>query len=167
MTINFSKFENINESAFLIKSFLDENLCDKIIKKTIIDLNKIKKFNKISNIKLEFYKEEVKKMVDSLLNNGIQSNGFTFVETPKGISWPEHTDSGNWNYANAKKLFGGIIYLNNFSGGDVYYPDTNTKYHPSKGDLIIHDVNTIHGVTLVESDFRYGIVFFIWKRVDK
>lgn len=49
------------------------------------------------------------------------------------------------------------IYLNDFDGGEINYPDIKYKYSPKKGDIIIHHSELLHEVLPVKSEKRYTI----------
>ena len=49
-----------------------------------------------------------------------------------------------------------IIYLNDdYEGGEICYPEYNIEYKPAAGDLVVHCVETPHGVNIVKSGIRY------------
>lgn len=40
-----------------------------------------------------------------------------------------------------------IIYINDdYTGGEIFYPEHDLVYKPKAGDIVIHDVNVVHGV---------------------
>jgi hypothetical protein len=62
-----------------------------------------------------------------------------------------------------------IIYLNNdFTGGEIVYPENITEYSPDKtvsykpkaGDLVYHDARIDHLVNIINSGTRYAITAF-------
>lgn len=58
--------------------------------------------------------------------------------------------------------FGVVIYLNdNFSGGDLNYPDYNFSVSPIARSLVIHPGNVEHEVSMLESGIRYSLTTFV------
>lgn len=53
-------------------------------------------------------------------------------------------------------VFGSVVYLNEFGGGEIYYPELNIEYKPNPGDLIIHSADILHGVKPVSRGYRYA-----------
>jgi hypothetical protein len=50
-----------------------------------------------------------------------------------------------------------IIYFNDdFIGGEISYPDQGIYHKPKAGELIMHDVRSVHGVKQVKSGIRYS-----------
>lgn len=64
-------------------------------------------------------------------------------------------------------LYGIVVYLNDFDGGEIYYPEQSIKYKPSKGDLVIHSAekHCTHGTHPVISGVRYTYTSSIAKEV--
>lgn len=73
-----------------------------------------------------------------------------------------HKDEG---YPKSKKriVFGIAIYLNdNFTGGELNYPDINLCLKPKKASMVIHNPSMNHEVLPVISGSRYSITTFIF-----
>lgn len=52
--------------------------------------------------------------------------------------------------------FGFIIYFNDdYTGGEICYPEFDFCYKPNAGDLVIHDIKSVHAVKKVKSGARY------------
>lgn len=49
------------------------------------------------------------------------------------------------------------IYLNNFTGGEINYPELGYTHTPSPGDIVIHSGNVLHEVFDVIENNRYTI----------
>jgi hypothetical protein len=48
-----------------------------------------------------------------------------------------------------------IVYINdNYEGGEIFYPEYDFVYKPKAGDLVVHDVNIVHGVSRITSGNR-------------
>jgi hypothetical protein len=60
-------------------------------------------------------------------------------------------------------MWGAIIYLNdNYSGGEIDYPDLNFMVKPKKGSMIVHSATFLHHVLPVIEGTRYMITTFIF-----
>jgi Rps23 Pro-64 3,4-dihydroxylase Tpa1-like proline 4-hydroxylase len=74
--------------------------------------------------------------------------------------WP-HEDGGDPNDPR-KIMFGIAIYLNdNFSGGELIYPDIGLSITPKAGSLVIHSAHLKHQVFPVVTGIRYSVTCFI------
>lgn len=50
-----------------------------------------------------------------------------------------------------------IIYFNDdYIGGEISYPDQGISHKPKAGELIMHDVRSVHAVKKVQSGIRYS-----------
>jgi hypothetical protein len=59
--------------------------------------------------------------------------------------------------------YGIIMYLNDdFTGGEIVYPDLNVEYMPKAGVLIAHRADELHGVNEITSGIRYSMTAFMW-----
>ncbi len=73
-----------------------------------------------------------------------------------------HKDGG---YPDSEKtiVFGVAIYLNDdFTGGEINYPDLNISIKPKQSSVVIHDAKLLHQVLPVQSGSRYSITTFIF-----
>lgn len=73
-----------------------------------------------------------------------------------------HVDGG---YPNSDKtiVFGVAIYLNDdFTGGEINYPNLNLSIKPKKASIVIHDASLLHKVLPVGVGNRYSITTFIF-----
>lgn len=73
-----------------------------------------------------------------------------------------HVDGG---YPNSKKtiVFGVAMYLNDdFTGGEINYPNLNLSVKPKKASIVIHDATLLHKVLPVKSGSRYSITTFVF-----
>lgn len=84
-----------------------------------------------------------------------------------GSSANPHSDNSDFDgnpsegFDNLKYV--GILYLNDdYSGGDLYFPEHNISIHPNAGSMYIFSggVENIHGVTEITAGTRYSIVSF-------
>jgi hypothetical protein len=59
--------------------------------------------------------------------------------------------------------YGYVMYMNDFEGGELYYPEVGVEYKPESGDLVIHSASKKyrHGVRTVTKGPRYAYTNFI------
>lgn len=70
-----------------------------------------------------------------------------------------HSDN---NYAESKIKYGIVIYFNdNYSGGEINYPELNITIKPKESSLIIHHSNVKHRVNVVNGNTRYFTTTFV------
>jgi hypothetical protein len=161
MSFNKNNFIPINENAFVLHNFLSEEEADLLFKKAF---NSSFTENDHPAQQIAYIPDKyVHEKISSILDNKIFCSNLGIFNTKPGMSWEEHTDLDYHTKPRYKKLYGGIIYLNDFLGGDLFYSESNTIYHPLKGDIVLHNANTKHGVSKLLSDYRYTINFYIWK----
>jgi hypothetical protein len=163
MSFDKRQFIEINPDAFVYKNFIDAEYADILKNDAYSNTFTIRDIHPIHEIH-GYPDGQVHQKISRLMDKSTFCSNLSFVNTPEGLSWAEHTDLEAYDNLKRKKIFGGIIYLENFEGGEVYYPETNTEYHPSKGDMIIHSSKVIHGVREVKSKSRYTINFHLWGR---
>jgi predicted 2-oxoglutarate/Fe(II)-dependent dioxygenase YbiX len=73
-----------------------------------------------------------------------------------------HKDGG---YPDSEQtiVFGVAIYLNDdFTGGEINYPDLNISVKPKRSSVVIHDAKLLHQVLPVKSGNRYSITTFVF-----
>ena len=166
MSFNKDGFTKINEEAFVYKGFIDEDHADKLknmAQKSPFKVREIHPIHEIGPVEDKHINEKI----SGILNPGNHCPGLSLVNTPRGLSWADHTDlDGYDNSVEGNKIFGGIIYLEDFDGGEICYKDYNTEYHPEKGDMVLHSSSVVHSVNEVKSDSRYTINFHIWSSDD-
>lgn len=56
-----------------------------------------------------------------------------------------------------------VVYLSDFEGGEIYYPDFDYKFAPEKGDMVIHSGKIVHEVLPVKNNNRYTITGWLLK----
>jgi hypothetical protein len=77
-------------------------------------------------------------------------------------SMPTHKDGGDPNDPRYI-VFGIAIYLNDdFSGGELRYPDLDLVVTPKQRSMVVHDATLRHRVLPVKSGNRYSITTFIF-----
>jgi predicted 2-oxoglutarate/Fe(II)-dependent dioxygenase YbiX len=81
--------------------------------------------------------------------------------TNSEFMWP-HTDGGNPDDPR-KIIFGVAIYLNDdFTGGELIYPDLGLSITPIAGSMVVHDASLKHQVFPVLEGERYSITTFVF-----
>jgi hypothetical protein len=83
--------------------------------------------------------------------------------TSVGQSLAVHDDIGPPEL-NSSVAYGLVIYLNDdFTGGELYYPNLGLEISPKRGMLVAHSSGEkyAHGVKEVTSGIRYGLTMFI------
>lgn len=183
----FSNFEEIGDEIYVYKNFLSEEECSLIVNsldnfsKEDWEINRFNDLPTIQNVKeLNLVYEKLNSILpDHLFLAGKQLTAFIMQ---KYKTWPEHYDSdylqstkkSMLSYKEGMKyveknycVYGSIVYLNDFEGGEIYYPNQNIEYHPNKGDLVIHssEAKCLHGVKMVKSSKRYTYANLIYTKV--
>jgi hypothetical protein len=167
MHFNRENFLNISDYSFVHHNFINDSMCDKISKEMLRFSENPKNINLVNEIKVlkNMDNKKIKKQISNILDSNLYCSMFDFVNTPKGISWGEHTDLDDpYAQIDEEKLYNGIVYFNDFIGGDIYYPEYNAFHHPKKGDLVIHESRLVHGVTETKSDARLSMSFVILRK---
>lgn len=155
-----NNFKKIHDKAFVYNHFLNDNFCNELVEKMLSGQYKI-----YHNNGLRFYDtpvdEEVKNMITKISSPWIANAGFSFMQIEENSWLGDHRDGDykipGWH------LWGGVLYLTDFEGGDVVYPDQDVRFHGKKGDLLFHTGDTPHYVDYVKSKNRYIITFYLWK----
>lgn len=64
-------------------------------------------------------------------------------------------------------LYGMVVYLNDFKGGELYYNNQDITYKPEKGDLVVHssEEHCSHQVLTVKSEIRYIHPNFLYQNI--
>lgn len=101
------------------------------------------------------------------LQDASASNGFVQMNNIHrflpGDSMMEHSDRGPKENGNNNISHGFVVYLNDeYSGGEIYYPNLGIEVKPTAGTLVIHpsDVRHTHGVRPVTLGERYTLTMF-------
>lgn len=59
--------------------------------------------------------------------------------------------------------YGIVMYLNDdFTGGELVYPELDLEYSPKRGSLVIHRAGELHGVKKIHDGMRYSMTAFMW-----
>ena len=155
------------EGVYEIKGFLDKELKDALLLNAVqnLDWNTIQPGNTVKDMgdKLYFKMEPVYKNIETLFTN-IESIVYARdlrKLTNSEFMWP-HTDGGSPDDPR-KIVFGIAIYLNDdFTGGELIYPDLGLSVTPKAGSMVIHDAHLKHQVFPVVEGERYSITTFVF-----
>lgn len=183
----FSDFEEIGDEIYVYKNFLSEEECSLIVNsldnfpKEDWEINEFNNLPTIQNFKeLNLVYDKLNNILPEHLY--LAGQQLTAVIMEKFKTWPEHYDSdylqgikkamssykeGMEYIEKSYCVYGSIVYLNDFNGGEIYYPNQNIEYKPNKGDLVIHssEIKCLHGVKMVRSSKRYTYANLIYTKV--
>lgn len=138
-------------------------------------------FNKatLRTLSANFMRKILKKIQDEVVPYGLFLEDTPSVNQIKlGLGMEEHSDdcphckkiknpSMEISDHEAKRcvLYGIVVYLSEFTGGEIYYPNQEVIFAPEPGDMIIHatSVECKHGVKPVLSGNRFVVSPYIVK----
>ena len=180
MKINSQKYFNLDKHIYVIENFLEQSMLDELIEQTTSELD----WNLLEG---PFVSNRVCLVKNTEISNLIQNSvsdlfwgqydvydGDTIVRQSPGDQMHVHCDnpwldnvlSESSVPENAFNIWGSVLYLNEFEGGEIYYPRLNIQYKPKPGDLIIHPTISLyeHGTKpVLGSNKRY--IMPIWLRL--
>jgi hypothetical protein len=128
----------------------------------ILLLDKCSKFDKDKNKITNNIFDRIKKEIKDLLNKDIYEYvGFKGIyRSIPGQEMKTHSDQG----LGVKFKYGIVLYLNdNYSGGEIYYPNVDVKIKPEACSLVLHPAHEAyrHGVKQVSLGTRYSMTVFV------
>lgn len=174
--LNIKNSIKIEENIYLLKNFLD----DKTLNKLMDMAENVKQWDPNLEQTNHFWRYKTTSITDEsitnymnerqilMLNNKYKMNGNYKIlrqrvnaenlnvhcDNPAIDDKSMHDDGTRW---------GLVTYLNNFNGGEIFYPELDIEYKPEPGDLIIHPASMKykHGTkTVLEGPDRYIITSF-------
>jgi hypothetical protein len=170
-------FKKIGEDIYVYHNFISDDLCNlicndiELIKDEDWDIFYSQRY--VSKVGGSKHLKSLRDKVASILDDGLHvGEGLSVQKVYKDGYFHPHTDDADFreiiyaakSYVAGQEFdlvrsnaFGFIVYLNNFDGGEIEYPNQAIKYKPLKGDLLIHGAhnNCLHQVNKVLSDVRY------------
>jgi hypothetical protein len=173
--VDLSKAEKLHDMVYVFHNvFSDEQCEDTMAKSKYSDQHnsyKIPKVNTFVKILTEAVNMEDEKVIlNEILKPGpdVLYSDLCITNVQKTKCWGPHEDSMKSRDFNkdGRLFYAGVLYLNDFEGGEIVYPDIDVKYKGKKGDLIIHDANVWHFVNRVQTADRYAMTFYVWKKHD-
>jgi hypothetical protein len=167
------------DSIKIIKNFVDKNelkllkgLCDSLYKDIGFNQTQAKE----ANLLILKYKEKIKNAAENVFNFKLEHDDLANEMNMKSnylngrkpnFATDVHTDTLTDIENNIKYAWSGhisnLLYLNdNYSGGELYFPQHKMKIKPEPGMLVSFPGNWFnrHGI-LPASDFRYAINIFL------
>ena len=184
-----NNFKKIGEDIYVYKNFLTKNECDELVllaesfvEKDWVPANKENdSWHEYSPYidNLDFIKERLEKSISEDLK---VNPAASIIRMKPGWSWGEHSDNHqyldilerakllkeNEPYKIEKNsIYGVVLYLNSFKGGQIYYANQNIEYAPEPGDLVVQSAleHCRHGVKKVESKIRYSFSLNIYQDI--
>ena len=166
--INFSKFEKINDEAYVWRSFLEENICNDAFQESFALSQNENKYVRDSD-RVELLGGAMDERIINKINTFFENTNydiryFLHWYTAPGLWFAIHRDDEAKDITPLKKAWGGVIYLAEMDGGILFYPTTNTWIQPHKGDLVLHTASIPHGATAVCGDNKRTITFVVYDK---
>lgn len=170
-----SRFEKISDEIYLCKNFLSKEECDEIIEDAKLDTEAEGKQYR-SNILIK-YKERLLDLVDfsgqyNVKENNINGGWDKIVLRSDNDEDKFHIDIYNYlnkyiesstiiedsdmEKMNTSYMSFVIYFSEDFDGGSISYPEYKFKHKPSAGDMILHNVQIVHGVEPITSGERWS-----------
>jgi|LauGreDrversion4_2_1035121.scaffolds.fasta_scaffold427710_2 predicted 2-oxoglutarate/Fe(II)-dependent dioxygenase YbiX len=160
-------FDYLSEGVILFKKFLTEESCSDIMSELVLlEHNKnedginVIAHSEVSINNSDYIESLISKVVP--INFNVMHGGFQFMS--QGDSMAKHHDLYHFNFKEANKEYSIVLYLNNFEGGEINYPDINIVHSPKIGDLILHKPSIRHEVLKLKSENRYTYTSFLWSQ---
>ena len=179
--INYPNVEKLDEYIYLIKNFINKEEIDKLVEfGNFGDWNafnytsgydtenfwtgKVLPFEKtdclglaikINNQQSSLFYEQYKIVGNSALQKQNVGQGMHVHADNSGLENPQ--------FNNDKTIWGLVLYINDFNGGEIYYPNIGLEYKPNPGDLVIHpaSIKYSHGTRpVLEGPKRYIMTSF-------
>lgn len=165
--IDFSKFEKINDEAYIWRGFLDSESCDIAFQESseqdpnTVNLRDSDKIELLS----VFVNDKIRNAVNLFFENTeYKLDNFLHWYTAPGLWFNIHRDDEAYDPNPNKKVWAGVIYLSNMDGGTLFYPTNNTLVQPLKGDMVIHTSAIPHGATPVKGENKRTITYVVYDK---
>ena len=167
--IGLSKAEKITDGAYIFRNFFSDDLCKKMCKDSKDSDPGSVHLREVDNIYLigtPVLKECIDQVNELLKCSGYWTDLYLHWMVPKGYRFYVHRDDANPDYSGFDKKWGGVIYISDFEGGELYYPDVNIECKPNKGDMVIHRSDLPHGTKINQTDERRTITFVVYSKKE-
>jgi hypothetical protein len=162
--------EFIDEEICLVKSFLPQDVLDKLLSiVTAADPTDWDQYIQAqsgqwaSNV-LKFEDkvgETLSSLVEAMFKDQPYKLSCNLIRRSRvGQGLLEHYDGQHETTCK----YGVVVYLNDdYTGGEIYYPNRQKEYKPIQNSVVIHsaDKEYTHGVRTVKEGTRYFVTFFI------
>jgi hypothetical protein len=163
--INFDSAEKITEGAYIFRNSLSDDLCTRLAEQSANAHEDTYYLREEDNIYLigEPVLQECIEHVNKLLEGSeYWSDLYLHWMVPAGYHFYVHRDDANPDYSGFTKEWGAVIYLTDFEGGELYYPDQNIECKPNRRDIVIHRSDLPHGTRTNKTDGRRTITCVIY-----
>jgi hypothetical protein len=177
--IDFSNFEKINDESYVWRNFINEDLTNDLFNESLAASNgfegkeyafggyaKEVREDKVQLLHGEVDQRLVDKVNDFFKDTEFEIKYFLHWHSPANIWFPVHRDEEAPDPTPLKKAWGGVVYLSEMDGGELFYPTNNTWFQPHKGDLVLHTASIIHGTTGVKGDNKRFITFVVYDKTQ-
>jgi hypothetical protein len=171
--------EEIFPGVFLIKNFLSEQECDFILE-TMSEPKEINEYNPKKIFAIDRSTLIIDRLKEYVLDDLYVYESFTGTVLKKGGNHPIHLDNpygyldrdahnsinpGEPVYKYKSHAWGTVVYLSNFEGGEIFYPNYMEYYSPKKGNLIVHtsEIDMPHGVLNAKDNNRFIHTTFFYR----
>ena len=174
--LNIPNAIKLEENIYLVKKFLDQESLNSLVRtaenaeKWDANLDLVNPFwrNKTIDVGNEKITKCINEKQSAFLNNTCWINGNDKIlrQFVGGETLNIHCDNpaiDDPSYKDDGTRWGMVIYLNEFNGGEIFYPKLNITYKPEPGDLVIHPASSKyeHGTKpVLEGSNRYIITGF-------
>jgi hypothetical protein len=165
---NIEIIQHYNE-IWEIKNFLLNDEIDCLIKKTKTIQDDKWENNKVFQIKNDVDPEGRillnlirKRICDYFTKETVipEIGGIHRITT--GNCMGAHIDKNCNSFYKEKIVYGCVMYLNdNYSGGEINYPELKITIKPTIGSLMIHKAEHLHEILKVKSGTRYMLTTFV------
>lgn len=179
--VNLNNLNQIGEDIYVCKNFLSNE--DLLTINNEINLKKEDLWdtkNRSKEIKsLTIIYNKIKKIVKDPYHT---TNSSTMNILSIGDTWGLHADNADFLDTRKQSLllkngedfilknnniFGLVVYINDFGGGELNYPNQSITYKPQAGDFVIHSAeeHCSHKVLKVTSGVRYSYSNAIYEKI--
>lgn len=167
---DFTGWEKINEDAYVLRGFIPEDMCDEAFEESFRGSNSTKKHVNPNNKGIELIHgvmpSLVKKIESIFENTQYEVGTFLHWYSEPGKPFGIHRDDQAHDPHPNKKTFGGVIYLAEMDGGELYYPVSNTWMQPHKGDLVVQSASVLHGANYVTGNNKRTVTFVVYDKLS-
>lgn len=145
------KAEYLEKNIVVLRNWLSDDLCDRLVNHAESfgediwwEKNKREwwhgKFFFVEDKDLDLELKHMRIRLQNLFNHELWVESMNSVHRmTEGQSMFEHADNLSESLGlDNKCVFGVTHYINNFEGGEIYYPYLPLEYKPKKGDLLLH-----------------------------
>jgi hypothetical protein len=163
--INFDSAEKITEGAYIFRNSLSDDLCTRLAKQSEEspeDAHYLREEDNIYLIGTPVLQECIDHVDEILKDSGYWSDLYLHWMLPAGYKFFVHRDDANPDYSGFDKEWGAVIYLTDFEGGELYYPDQDITCKPNRRDIVIHRSDLPHGTNVNLTEGRRTITCVIY-----